>query len=138
MEHRDPDCVFCRIIAGELPSLVVAEDEHTLAFLDVNPATPGHTIVIPRNHSRDIHAIGPEDLTATMATAQRVAGLVRDRLDIVGLNLFNNCGAQAWQTVFHFHVHVVPRYANDPIQLPWIPQPGDQDQLRAAHERLTA
>lgn len=135
---QDPDCIFCKIVAGELPSLVVAEDEHTVAFLDVNPATAGHTVVIPREHHRDLLTIEAPALTATLATAQRVAGTLTERLDTVGVNLLNNCGSAAWQTVFHFHVHVVPRYADDPLRLPWIPAPGDRDEITATHARLTA
>ncbi len=135
---QDPDCIFCKIVAGELPSLVVAEDERTIAFLDVSPATPGHTIVIPKDHHRDLLTIEPDALAATTATAQRVARLLTDRLDAVGVNLLNNCGRQAWQTVFHLHVHVVPRYADDPLQLPWIPTPGDRDAIAATHATLTA
>ncbi len=138
MAQRDPDCLFCKIIAGELPSLTVTEDEATVAFLDVNPATPGHTVIVPRNHSADLHEIGLDDLAACAATAQLVAGLATDRLDAVGVNVINNCGAQAWQTVFHFHLHVVPRYADDPLRLPWIPAPGDRDEILATHGRLTA
>jgi histidine triad (HIT) family protein len=135
---QDPDCIFCKIVAGELPSLVVAEDERTIAFLDVSPATPGHTVVIPKDHHRDLLTIEPDALAATAATAQRVARLLTDRLDAVGVNLLNNCGRQAWQTVFHLHVHVVPRYADDPLQLPWIPTPGDRDAIAATHATLTA
>ena len=135
---QDPDCIFCKIVAGELPSLVVAEDERTVAFLDVNPATPGHTIVVPREHSADLHAIGPEDLAACAAMGRRVAGLLVDRLGAAGVNLLNNVGAAAWQTVFHFHLHVVPRYADDPLTLPWVPAPGDRDEIQRTHGRLTA
>ena len=134
----DPDCIFCKIVAGELPSLVVAEDEHTVAFLDVNPATARHTVVVPRDHHRDLLSIDADALAATTATAQRVAGLLTERLDAVGVNLLNNCGAEAWQTVFHFHVHVVPRYADDPLRLPWVPAPGDRDEIAATHGTLTA
>jgi histidine triad (HIT) family protein len=138
MAQRDPDCLFCKIIAGELPSLTVMEDEATVAFLDINPATPGHTVIVPRSHSTDLRDIGPEDLGACMATAQRITGLATDRLDAVGVNVLNNCGAQAWQTVFHFHLHVIPRYADDPLRLPWIPAAGDRDEILATHGRLTA
>lgn len=134
---QDPDCIFCKIVAGELPSLVVAEDDRTVAFLDVNPGTPGHTVVIPKDHHRDLLTIDPEALAATVATARRVAQLVDDRLDTVGVNLVNNCGAGAWQTVFHFHLHVIPRYADDPLRLPWTPAPGDRDEIAATHATLT-
>jgi histidine triad (HIT) family protein len=135
---QDPDCIFCKIVAGELPSLVVAEDETTVAFLDVNPATPGHAVVIPKDHHRDLLTIDDDALAATLATARRVAATVSERLDVVGVNLLNNCGAGAWQTVFHFHVHVVPRYADDPLQLPWVPAPGDRAEITATHALLTA
>lgn len=138
MAERDPDCIFCKIVAGELPSLVVAEDERTVAFLDVNPATPGHTVIVPRSHSRDLLTIGAEDLAACGAMAQRVAGQLSERLDAAGVNVINNCGSSAWQTVFHFHLHVIPRYADDPLRLPWIPAPGDRDEVRGVHVRLTA
>ncbi|WP_026912780.1 HIT family protein [Patulibacter minatonensis] len=135
---QDPDCIFCKIVAGELPSLVVAEDDDTVAFLDVNPATPGHTVVIPKAHHRDLLTIDDDALQATLATARRVAATASDRLDAVGINLVNNCGAGAWQTVFHFHVHVIPRYEDDPLRLPWVPTPGDRDEITATHARLTA
>jgi histidine triad (HIT) family protein len=136
MADRDPDCIFCKIVAGELPSLVVAEDDRTVAFLDVAPATPGHTVVVPREHHRDLLTIDADALAACAAMAQRVAGLVSDRLGAAGVNVLNNCGSAAWQTVFHFHVHVVPRYADDPLRLPWIPTPGDRDAIQATQGRL--
>jgi len=135
---QDPDCIFCKIVAGELPSLVVAEDDRTVAFLDVNPATPGHTVVIPKDHHVDLLTIDDDALASTTAAAKRVAALLTDRLDAVGVNLLNNCGAAAWQTVFHFHLHVVPRYADDPLRLPWVPAPGDRDEITATHATLTA
>jgi histidine triad (HIT) family protein len=136
MADRDPECIFCKIVAGELPSLVVAEDDRTVAFLDVSPATPGHTVVVPRDHHRDLLTIEPAALAACAAMAQRVAGVATERLGAVGVNVLNNCGSAAWQTVFHFHLHVVPRYADDGLRLPWIPTPGDRDAITATHARL--
>jgi histidine triad (HIT) family protein len=127
----DPDCIFCKIIAGELPGQIVEEDERTIAFMDINPATRGHLLVIPRAHSRNLLEISPEDLAATIATAQRMAQRVDQRLEPAGINLINACGSAAWQTVFHFHVHVIPRYADDPLKLPWVPAPGDPDEIAA-------
>jgi histidine triad (HIT) family protein len=132
----DPDCIFCKIVAGELPSRIVAEDERTIAFMDIAPATRGHALVIPRAHSRDLMAIEPEDLAATIIAAQRLAKLVPERLGADGVNLLNACGAAAWQTVFHFHIHVIPRYADDPLRLPWIPAPGDSELIAAAAQEL--
>ncbi len=128
----DPDCIFCKIAAGELPATVVDEDARTVAFMDINPATRGHALVIPRAHSRDLRDVAPDDLAATMAAAQRLAARMEERLDADGINLLNSCGRAAWQTVFHFHVHVIPRYDDDPLRLPWTPGPGDEDEIRAA------
>ena len=133
---HDPNCLFCKIVGGEVPSTRVAEDERTVAFMDINPATRGHALVVPRAHSRDLQEVGEEDLAACMAMARRVAGRAVEALGADGVNLLNCQGSAAWQTVFHFHVHVVPRYEDDPLRLPWIPEPGDGDEIAAAGERL--
>ena len=133
---RDPDCIFCKIVAGELPSQKVDEDERTVAFMDISPATRGHVLVVPREHARNLLEIAPEDLQATMATVQRMARRVSERLGPAGVNLLNSCGSAAWQTVFHFHVHVIPRYENDPLRLPWIPAEGDPTEIEAVAREL--
>lgn len=132
----DPDCVFCKIIAGELPGQIVDEDELTVAFMDIAPATRGHALVVPRRHSRNLLEVGREDLAATILAAQRLAGRATERLGADGVNLLNSCGSAAWQTVYHFHVHVIPRYDGDPLRLPWIPSPGDPDEIAAVAEQL--
>ncbi|HEY1516325.1 MAG TPA: HIT family protein [Solirubrobacteraceae bacterium] len=133
---RDPDCIFCKIVAGELSAQIVDEDERTVAFMDINPGTRGHLLVIPREHSRDLTEIAPEDLAAAASMAQKLAVRALERLDADGVNLFNSCGAAAWQTVFHFHVHVIPRYDGDPLRLPWIPAPGDSAEIEATANTL--
>jgi histidine triad (HIT) family protein len=132
----DPDCLFCKIVAGEIPATVVAEDERTIAFMDINPATRGHLLVIPRAHARDLHEIDPEDLRAVVTSAQELAARQVERLGADGVNLVNSNGAAAWQTVFHFHMHVIPRYTGDPLRLPWVPAPGDMDDVAAAGAEL--
>jgi histidine triad (HIT) family protein len=132
----DPDCIFCKIVAGELPSQIVAEDERTISFMDISPATRGHALVIPRRHARDLLEIEPEDLAATVLAAQRLARLAHERLGVDGVNLLNSCGAHAWQTVYHFHLHVIPRYAEDPLRLPWTPSSGDPDEIARVAELL--
>lgn len=132
----DPDCIFCKIIAGELPGTVVDSDERTVSFMDINPATRGHALVIPRAHAKDLLEIDPEDLAACAQAAQRLARRATDNLGADGVNLLNACGATAWQTVFHFHIHVIPRYEDDPLRLPWVPGPGDMDEIKAAGEDL--
>jgi histidine triad (HIT) family protein len=131
-------CLFCKIVAGDIPSTRVFEDERTIAFMDINPGTRGHLLVIPRAHSADLLEIGEEDLAACALTAQRMARLVKERLAADGVNLVNSCGSVAWQTVFHFHIHVIPRYAGDPLRLPWQPAPGDRDEIAAAARELSA
>lgn len=132
----EPDCIFCQIVAGELPALKVHEDEDTLAFMDINPATRGHALVIPRRHARNLLEITPEDLSATVLAAQQLARRVTERLGAEGVNLINSCGSVAWQTVFHFHIHVIPRYSDDPMKLPWTPAPGDMDAIAAVAQEL--
>jgi histidine triad (HIT) family protein len=132
----DPDCIFCKIVAGELPATRVDEDERTIAFMDISPATRGHVLVIPREHARDLTSVATEDLQACAAMAQRVAARQVERLGADGVNLLNSCGPAAWQTVFHFHVHVIPRYEGDPLRLPWVPTPGDADEIAAAARQL--
>ncbi len=132
----DPDCLFCGIVDGSIPSQTIDSDERTVAFMDINPATPGHALVVPRVHSADLLEIAPEDLSATMLASQRLAGRMKEVLEADGINLINACGAVAWQTVFHFHIHVVPRYEDDPLKLPWIPEPGDSDEIAQIATRL--
>jgi histidine triad (HIT) family protein len=130
------DCLFCGIVAGSIPSETIDSDERTVAFMDINPATPGHALVVPRAHSADLMEIGDADLTAVILASQRLAKRMKNVLGADGINLINACGAAAWQTVFHFHIHVVPRYVDDPLKLPWIPEPGDSDEIAATAARL--
>jgi histidine triad (HIT) family protein len=132
----DPNCLFCKIVAGEVPSQRVDEDERTVAFMDINPATRGHALVVPRTHAANLLEIEHDDLAATMAAAQRLARTVTERLGADGVTLMNSCGAAAWQTVFHFHIHVIPRYDGDPLRLPWTPAPGDADEIAATADAL--
>ncbi len=130
------DCIFCKIVAGELPAEVVQEDEQTIAFMDINPWTRGHALVIPRSHSKDLLEVSDEDLAHTASAAGRLAARMRERLGADGVNLLNATGAAAWQTVFHFHLHVIPRYEDDPLQLPTRPQEADKEELAAVAKEL--
>jgi histidine triad (HIT) family protein len=132
----DPDCLFCKIVAGELPATIVDEDERTVAFMDINPATRGHALVVSRAHAADLLEVLEEDLEACALAARRLATRMKERLDAEGINLLNSCGSVAWQTVFHFHLHVIPRYTDDPLRLPWTPEPGDPDEIKAAGAEL--
>ena len=136
MSSATADCLFCRILAGELPAQILAEDERTVSFMDINPATRGHALVIPRTHAEDLYETDPQDVAATAVAAQRLALDARDRLGADGVNILNACRPAAWKTVFHFHVHVIPRYADDPLRLPWTPHAGDMDEIAAAAAQL--
>ena len=136
MADRDPDCLFCKIIAGEIPGTIVAEDDRTVAFMYVNPATRGHALVVPRRHAGNLGEISSEDFAAVADAARRLAIRARSALDADGINLINSWGPAAWQTVFHLHVHVIPRYADDPLRLPWKPAPGNELEIAAAADAL--
>lgn len=131
-------CVFCEIVAGRIPSDTVAEDAHTLAFMDIDPGTDGHVLVIPKRHSVDLLSVSAEDLSATTLVGQRIARAMYDRLGAEGVNLLNCCGEVGWQTVFHYHLHVIPRYRDrgkDRMDLPYEPgRPSDA----TARARLAA
>ena len=130
------DCIFCAIVAGELPAHLIAENDGAIAIADIAPATRGHSLVIPRSHAADIGDISAEELTAAALLAQVIARRARERLGADGVNLLHSAGAAAWQTVFHFHLHVIPRYVGDPLRLPWAPSPGDPEAIAAAAAAL--
>jgi histidine triad (HIT) family protein len=130
------DCLFCKIVAGEIPSERVDEDEYTVAFMDINPWTRGHALVVPRRHSRNLYEIADEDLHHTATAAKRLAERMRDRLRCDGVNLLNSSEPAAWQTVFHFHLHVIPRYDDDPLSLPTRPLQVGQEELAVVAEEL--
>jgi histidine triad (HIT) family protein len=132
----DADCLFCKIVAGELPATIIDSDESTVTFMDIYPVTRGHALVVPRNHSRDIHEIATDDLVAVARAGQRLAARARAALGADGVNLLNFNGRAGWQTVFHFHLHVIPRYDEDPLRLQWVPGLGDPDEIAAAAELL--
>ena len=113
------DCVFCRIRDGALPAWRVYEDECAVAFLDKGQVTRGHTLVVPRRHAADVWALSEDEAAAVMRAVHRVARLLRERLDLRGLNITQSNGAAAWQDVFHYHVHLIPRYGDDQFRVPW-------------------
>lgn len=125
------DCIFCQIVAGDLPAQRIDEDEHTVSFMDTSPWTRGHALVIPRNHAANLYEIEDDDLRHTVVAAGRLANRMRERLGCDGINLLNSTNSAAWQTVFHFHVHVIPRYEDDPLELPTHPGQSDEDELAA-------
>ena len=133
---QESDCLFCGIVAGDVPAQIVDSDEHTVAFMDINPATPGHALVVPRAHSVDLMDIPEEDLERTSRAAQRLASRMDEALDADGFNILHASRSAAWQTVFHFHLHVIPRYDDDPLELPYVPREGDPDEIAAVAEKI--
>ena len=136
------ECLFCGIVAGTVPCVMVAEDDHTFAFMDIDPGSDGHLLVVPRRHSTDLLDIPAHDLAATTLAAQRIAKVAVIALVADGVNLLNCSGAAAWQTVFHFHLHLIPRYADktrDRLTMPFEPgRPADTDTITALGHRLAA
>jgi histidine triad (HIT) family protein len=130
------DCIFCEIVARRSPARVVDEDDRCLAFLDIFPLTLGHTLVIPKAHCNDLLDASPDDVAAVARMAQRVAGRIRDELDAPGINLLQATGAIALQTVFHLHMHVLPRYPDDGFHVSFDRKPGDPAELDALAARL--
>jgi len=130
------DCIFCKIVAGELPAEIVQNDEHTVAFMDLNPWTRGHALVVPRNHSKNLYEVPDEDLARASEAAKRLALSMRERLGCAGVNLLNCCEPAAWQTVFHTHIHVIPRYDGDPLELPAHPCQAESHELAAVAAEL--
>ena len=128
------DCVFCAIAAGEIPSFKIYEDETTLAYLDINPFSEGHTLVIPKAHTEGLLDTPDETLAAVLARVKKIAAHLQSALPCDGFNILQNNGEAAGQTVKHVHFHIVPRYGDGPIVFE--NHPGDMDSLRALAGRL--
>jgi len=132
------DCVFCKIRDGQIPSIKLHEDARTLCIMDVNPLNAGHCLVLTRAHAPTIFDADPADLAAAITTAQRVARAQRTALRPDGLNMLQANGAAAFQSVPHFHLHLIPRWANDGKGFDWTLVPGDRDQIQKAGEKIRA
>ena len=128
--------VFSRIVSGEMPSVKLYEDEQTLAFMDINPAGRGHALVICKEEYADIFSIPPETLASVTRTVQRVALALRAALQPDGMNIIQNNGAAAGQTIFHYHVHLIPRWEGDNAVRLWVPKRSDQSQLHALADQV--
>jgi histidine triad (HIT) family protein len=123
------DCIFCQIVAGQLPSTRVHEDDRAIAIMDINPATRGHALVIPRTHSTDVRDADPEDVAHAARVAQQLAGRALEGLGAAAVNIMQMNGAAAGQTVFHYHVHVIPRYEGDGLRALWTPHRADPNEI---------
>lgn len=130
------DCVFCRIRDGEIPSFKIYEDPKTLAFMDINPLNPGHCLVASKTHFATIFEAEVLDLQAAIAVAKKVATAVRSAMQADGVNILQANGAAAFQSVPHFHFHVIPRFTNDGKGFDWKLVPGDRQQIGLNGERI--
>lgn len=136
MNMKDPNCIFCKIANGEIPSRTLYEDEKFRVILDLGPATKGHALVLPKEHFADIYEI-PADLAAgAFEIGQQMAVRMRERLHTDGANLVQNNGEAAGQTVSHFHLHVIPRYKGDGQHILWKPGKASDQELDAVAETL--
>jgi len=136
--NADPSCIFCKIVAGTIPCFKLFEDEQTLAFMDINPGNEGHALAIPKAHYPDLYSMPPALLGAVAQTAQRVALAVKKSLAPDGLNLVQANGKGAEQSVFHFHLHALPRRIGDELKLNWGHRAGDMARIKEIYERVKA
>jgi histidine triad (HIT) family protein len=134
----DPNCIFCKIVAGQMRCFNLLEDGETLAFMDIYPANDGHCLVVAKDHYPTIFEINDEALAAISRSAARVARAVNQALSPVGLNLVQANGPGAGQSVTHFHIHVIPRNRDDDLKLNWGAKPGDPKTIAAIAEKIRA
>lgn len=130
------DCIFCKIVAGDIPSKKIFEDEAHLAFLDIFPASKGHSLVIPKAHHVDIHSITAVEYGALASAAKKVADLLQEKLGSEGTTIMQMNREAGWQTVFHAHIHVIPRWKGDGLHKPWEITPGSESALETIHSHI--
>jgi histidine triad (HIT) family protein len=139
MTHpTDGNCIFCKIVAGQIPSFKLLEDDATIAFMDINPVNPGHALAVAKGHWPTVDVIPADVLSAVAKTAQKVARAVMSELKPIGVNLLQANGEGAGQSVPHLHIHVMPRRAGDGVALNWDYKPGDKAEIEAIYRRLKA
>ncbi len=139
MTHpTDSGCIFCKIVAGQIPCFKLLEDADTIAFMDINPVNPGHALSVAKGHWPTVDVIPPDVLGAVARTAQKVAKAVISELQPNGVNLLQANGPGAGQSVPHLHIHVMPRRPNDGVSLNWDYKPGDRAEIEAIYARLKA
>jgi len=134
---KKDDCIFCRIACGEIPSKTLYEDEQFRVILDLGPATKGHALILPKDHAANLYELPEETAAAVMRLAKKMALKMRDKLHCDGLNLVQNNGETAGQTVPHFHLHLIPRYKGDGQNINWVPGKPSQEELEAVRKEIT-
>lgn len=131
------DCIFCKIAAGEIPSKTIYEDEKFCVILDLGPATKGHALILPKAHAANLFELPEETAAEVMVLAKKIANTMRERLVCDGLNLVQNNGETAGQTVNHFHLHMIPRYKGDGQKIGWAPREVTQEELETIKQEIT-
>ncbi|MCQ2540424.1 MAG: HIT family protein [Acetatifactor sp.] len=134
---RKEDCIFCKIANGEIPSKTLYEDDMFRVILDLGPATKGHALILPKEHAANLYELPEETAAAAMVVAKKMAQKMKEKLHCDGLNLVQNNGETAGQTVMHFHLHVIPRYNNDGQHILWNPGTSTQEELEAVRKEIT-
>lgn len=130
------DCIFCKIIAGEIPSATIYEDDEFKAILDRFPSAEGHVLILPKNHTANIFEIDPAQAGRLFTLAAKLARAIKEELGLEHMNVLQNNGTVAGQTVFHFHLHLIPRREGDGIQVGWTPMELTDAQIASMQERL--
>lgn len=128
---KKDDCIFCKIAAGEIPSATVYEDDDFRAILDLGPAAKGHTLVIPKSHSDNLLSVEPDTAAKALKVISRTANAIKEALGCDGINVVQNNGEAAGQTVMHLHFHIIPRYKNDSVNIGWQPMKPSNEELAA-------
>ena len=137
-DPTDANCIFCKIVAGQIPCFKLLEDANTIAFMDINPVNPGHCLAVAKGHWPTVDVIPAEMLADVAKSAQRIAKAVMKELKPVGVNLLQANGEGAGQSVPHLHIHIMPRATGDNVALNWDYKPGDMAAIKAVYERLKA
>ena len=134
---KDDQCIFCKIAAGEIPSKTIYEDEEFRVILDLGPATKGHALILPKDHYKDLFELPEEKAEKVIRLAKKMAATMKEKLHADGFNLIQNNSECAGQTVFHFHMHLIPRYEDDKQRIGWIPGKPSQEELEEIRKEIT-
>ncbi len=135
---NDKNCIFCKIANGEIPSKTLYEDDMFRIILDLGPAATGHALILPKEHYANLYELPDEVAARVLPLAKKEAALITEKLDCDGLNLVQNNGEVAGQTVMHFHVHMIPRYANDGQRIGWVPGKPTDEELETVRDRIVS
>lgn len=133
-KHTDENCIFCKIANGQIPSSAIYEDDDFKVIMDINPASQGHAIILPKNHAANLFELPQEDASKIMSVAQKCATAMKKTLNYTGINVLQNNGESAGQTVFHLHMHLIPRYDDDTVNIKWTPNEHPEDPAALAEQ----